>query len=618
MADTPARVSVLISTTSNETVLTGDGRTAYVAGLDGRLSVYELETGTERSSWAVGKQLSGMTLAADGRFAVATEQTPVSMTIDQYGGRTYTYAVHRVDLSNGAVKDFVFTPTYSYDGAFFDAATLSNGKIFLTQRFLGSGWITPRTLDLDTGMFEALPTSYRQDSVLSSSLNGSKMLLSEANISNALLNILTVDSPAVWLRATNDSQGFNRGFQAISADGRMVANYVYGVGILVFDGYMNYLHNLSNTYPKWHYGFGIQGLAFNADGTTLYVTDAVTDRVVAISTTDWSITASIDAGSALNDYYVSGNYGNNLLVSDNGEYVVLTHADGVQRIDTTSRNGTTDSDVMSGDAGINKLYGLDGDDSLAGLGGDDRPDGGSGNDRLDGGAGDDRLFGGAGDDVLTGGSGNDLLDGGEGIDRTNYTGFFRSYAVRGAGTTLAVQGSAVEGTDTLTNVEQIIFQDREYRSDVDSVGATIIRLYDTVLDRAPEATGLDYWIDQVEDNGVSVSTVAGHLAYSAEFQTATGGLPNPAFVDFVYRQALGRDADLDGKAFWTARLDGGLSRGELLLEFSESDEHRAAIEETVLQGYFQTDDSYQAVALLYDGLNDRLPDAPGLNFWAGR
>ena len=93
---------------------------------------------------------------------------------------------------------------------------------------------------------------------------------------------------------------------------------------------------------------------------------------------------------------------------------------------------------------------------------------------------------------------------------------------------------------------------------------------------------------------------------------------NAQFVDYVYQHALGRAPDAGGKAFYTQQLDAGMSRGALVVDFSESAEHRVLAADLVAQGYFNTDDSYQAVALLYDGFAGRLPDAGGLSFYAER
>jgi hypothetical protein len=597
MASQPQSASVTLTSTSNETVLSKDQKTLYVAGQDGKLSVYDVETGALKAGWKVGTNLGGLDVSLDGCYAVIAERTPVSTTIGQYGDRTYQIGVHRVDLATGEVKTFVTTPNY-YDYTFFDVGVLANGKVLLTQSFQGSGWITLKMLDIITGAITTLPGSYTQDSIISVSEDRTKILVAESNISSAPLNLFTVQGDTLVRTAQNGSSGFNRGVQAISDDGNLVANYVYGAGVLVFDGQLKYTYNLSNKYPDLQSTSGLQGLAFSKDNSILYVVDGDNDSILAISTRDWSTVATYPTGVSLAGTYRTGAFGDNLHVSDNGEYIILTHQGGVQRIDTTLRNGTAATDTLTGGAGIDKLYGLDGNDVLIGNGGNDK------------------LYGGDGNDILTGGAGDDLLDGGAGFDRASYAGTFRSYAVEASAVALGLQGASDDGHDTLTGVEAIAFRDGTYVVDADSAGAQVMRLYDTVLQRGVDEIGLDYWLDQIQDKGATLSTVAAGLLNSVEFQSATGSLSNTAFVDYVYQHALGRAPDVGGSMFWTAQLDGGVSRSSMLTGFSESAEHRVLTADLVGRGYFDTDDSYQAVALLYDSFAGRLPDSGGLSFWS--
>ncbi|MEM6727484.1 MAG: calcium-binding protein [Pseudomonadota bacterium] len=77
--------------------------------------------------------------------------------------------------------------------------------------------------------------------------------------------------------------------------------------------------------------------------------------------------------------------------------------------------GTEGSNLISGKALGEKIFGKGGDDALSGSGGDDEIFGGAGNDAVTGGAGDDFLRGGAGDDQVFGAGGNDVVlgDGGD-------------------------------------------------------------------------------------------------------------------------------------------------------------------------------------------------------------
>lgn len=73
----------------------------------------------------------------------------------------------------------------------------------------------------------------------------------------------------------------------------------------------------------------------------------------------------------------------------------------------------------------------------------------------------------------------------------------------------------------------------------------------------------------------SLLAVAQEQVDSPDFSAAYGALDNAAFVAALYGAVLGRTADAPGQAAWTARLDSGVSRAEVLLGFSQSAEFRA-------------------------------------------
>ena len=125
------------------------------------------------------------------------------------------------------------------------------------------------------------------------------------------------------------------------------------------------------------------------------------------------------------------------------------HAAGDVLTGIENLNGSQFDDTLTGDLQDNALRGGDGNDTL---------DGGGGADMLAGQAGDDILSGGGGDDVLVGGAGNDSLDGGTGNDTAFYIGAFADYTVDDSGPNIVVSG--LEGTDTLSNIEFLQFNDR--------------------------------------------------------------------------------------------------------------------------------------------------------------
>jgi hypothetical protein len=104
------------------------------------------------------------------------------------------------------------------------------------------------------------------------------------------------------------------------------------------------------------------------------------------------------------------------------------------------------------------------------------------------------------------------------------------------------------------------------------VVAPITRLYFAALHRVPDDAGLRHWLTQVR-RGMSIVDVARTFAASAEFTSANGSQDNRQFVSTVYQNVLGRAADPSGLDYWTAQLNSGrLDRGQVLHQFSESGE----------------------------------------------
>lgn len=131
------------------------------------------------------------------------------------------------------------------------------------------------------------------------------------------------------------------------------------------------------------------------------------------------------------------------------------------------------------------------------------------------------------------------------------------------------------GTSYATMVEELIGQ-----GEVDANVRPICRLYQAMLRRKPDTGGLDTWAASLATNRASlgnqsaaVKAVAAALATSAEFQAVYSPTSsNSTFVTLLYANVLGRNADAAGLAAWTAALDSGTSRSDVLVGFSEGTE----------------------------------------------
>jgi hypothetical protein len=103
----------------------------------------------------------------------------------------------------------------------------------------------------------------------------------------------------------------------------------------------------------------------------------------------------------------------------------------------------------------------------------------------------------------------------------------------------------------------------------------IIRLYDTVFDRAPDAGGLEFW-NEATHRGLTMDGMADLFITAPEFAATYGQPDNLSFVREMYANVLDRPGEADGVAFWTRVLNEGLAdRGDVVNQFSESPEHIA-------------------------------------------
>lgn len=201
---------------------------------------------------------------------------------------------------------------------------------------------------------------------------------------------------------------------------------------------------------------------------------------------------------------------------------------------------------------------------------------------LQGGASADLLQGGGGDDTLIGGGGADILQGKAGDD-------WLFAEIRDAG--------------------------------FDTVSARVFRLYQAALDRVPDLHGLFYWTDILQTGARSLTSVSAGFVDSPEFQNTYGETDDSAFVTLLYSNVLDRAPDAVGLSYWIDLLGSGArSRPEVVIGFSESREFIAKTAAEVslysrsgLQAGF-ADDVYR----LYQATLGRNPDKAGFLDWTAR
>ena len=119
----------------------------------------------------------------------------------------------------------------------------------------------------------------------------------------------------------------------------------------------------------------------------------------------------------------------------------------------------------------------------------------------------------------------------------------------------------------------------EYRAsaqvEIDAYDTTgpVARLYRAYFRRDPDTDGLQFW----SSTGYDLDRISQEFATSTEFQQTYGSLDDAAFVERVYQNVMGRSPDAEGRSFWTGQLGNGVSRGSMMVGFSESREFVAQV-----------------------------------------
>jgi hypothetical protein len=149
-----------------------------------------------------------------------------------------------------------------------------------------------------------------------------------------------------------------------------------------------------------------------------------------------------------------------------------------------------------------------------------------------------------------------------------------------------VVNEAMGGDDNeLISIERLEFTDVHVALDIDGAAGMAYRLYEASFDRSPDAMGVGFWIERL-DSGMSSNEVAARFIDSAEFRALYGtDVGDGDFVETLYRNILDRAPEAQGYDWWVNELaSGARSRAEALAGFADSLENRGNVAEMIATG----------------------------------
>ena len=149
------------------------------------------------------------------------------------------------------------------------------------------------------------------------------------------------------------------------------------------------------------------------------------------------------------------------------------------------------------------------------------------------------------------------------------------------------------GYDEITGVKSLQFSDKTLNLEKDIAGTfdqitglntksgEMFRLYNAAFARFPDTDGLRYWIGKYSSRENDLRAIASSFLASEEFTEKYGSnVSNETYVNNLYKNVLGRDADTEGLNYWVDNISNGIeTKYEALLGFSESTENKTLFTE---------------------------------------
>jgi hypothetical protein len=282
-----------------------------------------------------------------------------------------------------------------------------------------------------------------------------------------------------------------------------------------------------------------------------------------LAPTDGS-TVTIPAGTDVAFISGSSSGQTNLTINSDTPVLIFQGAGGVDVVISGGTGGDSER-VVVGTAGNDKIVIADGTNTQVLLG--------SGNSTVVAGTGNDTIVAGLGNATVDGGGGHDIIQmHGLSSDYNVVIGSTPQSAAAGQpqadGTShVIITNSVTHVTTDITGVQYVALDNNDAIIFADStVEAGVSALYHAAFGRTGESGGIDFWFGLAKQ-GLSLHDMAVGFTHSAEF-AAAAAMSDTDFITALYQNTFNRAPDAGGLAYWLQQVHNGASRVDLLTSFA--------------------------------------------------
>jgi hypothetical protein len=372
---------------------------------------------------------------------------------------------------------------------------------------------------------------------------------------NPSTSIIKDNTGDIYLNSSFTDNDYQKGAMGYST---IIHELGHALGLLhpFDDGYYEGV-DINDTVMSYNYYEGYDDITNNSYSIYSFSSYMEADIIALQAKYGASDTYDVDNSYILSDILYSSIDSGYVQVTDDNVHSIYD-SDGTDTIDLTDMsvsyidlNGTKQSVVVYGD--IHHYVNLLGDiENISGSSSDDIIVLNSANNSIDGNSGNDKVYISSSDDL-----------------RVDYDG--ESIYISSSSTGLDVLTDIEELYINDSLVTLSTYQKSRYNYS-DQKADDMGRLYLSVFNRLADKEGLDYWLSDY-NSGNSMTNIAASFILSDEFVSTYGSnISDNEYINLLYNNVLYRDADSSGLSYWSDEMQNGFSKAEVLASFANSEE----------------------------------------------